>query len=138
MSADPRPLDSALEITAFVHPTCSKCRGLRALLEERRIPVRWRPYLEQPPSVEELEGLLAALGEEDPRVLVREKEDLYRELGLARADRRTLLEAIAAHPRLLVRPLVAAGERAVLARPPERALAFLEELGLLPASGAGA
>ncbi|MDT7623104.1 MAG: hypothetical protein QOG57_2862, partial [Pseudonocardiales bacterium] len=53
-------------------------------------------------------------------------EARYRELGLAGADRDTVLDALAANPILIERPIVLVGDRAVVARPPERALELLE------------
>jgi arsenate reductase len=65
------------------------------------------------------------LGESDPRVLIRNKESLYRELSLNQADRAALLAALTAHPELLERPILFTSERAVIARPPERGLELL-------------
>jgi arsenate reductase len=58
--------------------------------------------------------------------LRRTGEARYRELGLAGADRDTLLDALAANPILIERPILLLGERAVVARPAERALELLE------------
>lgn len=109
------------ELIAWINPRCSKSRGLLALLEEAGHSCQIREYLEDPPSVIELQQALQALGSDDPRVLIREKESLYNELGLADAGREALLEALAAHPSLLERPVLFAGDRAVVARPPEKA-----------------
>jgi arsenate reductase (glutaredoxin) len=84
-------------------------------------------YLETPPSRAEIERVLAQLGTDDPRALVRTGEPVYRELGLADADRDRLLDALAEHPQLIERPVVIRGDRAVVARPPERLLALLEK-----------
>jgi arsenate reductase len=45
---------------------------------------------------------------------------VYAELGLATADRDSLLDALAEHPIMLQRPILVRGDRAVIARPPER------------------
>jgi arsenate reductase len=109
-------------VTLWFQPRCSKARGARDLLAERNVETEIRPYLDEPPTVAELEDLLTKLGTDDPRSLVRTKEPVYRELGLADADRDDLLAAIVAHPILLERPIVVRGGRAVIARPPERLL----------------
>ena len=57
--------------------------------------------------------------------MMRTGEPLYSELGLADAGRDSLLDAIAEHPILLERPIFVVGERAVVARPPERLLELL-------------
>ena len=57
--------------------------------------------------------------------MMRTKETLYKELGLASADDETLLNAIAAHPKLLERPIVVSNGRAKLGRPPEQVIEIL-------------
>lgn len=61
--------------------------------------------------------------------MVRAKEPIYAELGLASADRDELLDAMVAHPVLIQRPIVIHGDRAVIARPPERLLELLSPQG---------
>ncbi len=107
------------------NPRCSKSRGAVALLGEHDLVVDERRYLDDPPSVAELERLLELLGTDDPRAITRTGEKLYRELGLADADRDQLLAAISAHPILLERPIVVRGDRAVIGRPPEHVLDLL-------------
>ena len=112
-------------LIAWINPRCSKSRGLLQLLEDAGQQALQREYLDDPPSVAELESALKKLGESDPQVLIRKKESLYSELALADAGRAELLEALAAHPALLERPILFAGERAIIARPPELALQLL-------------
>ena len=113
-------------VTVWANPRCSKSRGAEALLAERGVEVERVLYLVEPPSRAELERVLHLLGTEDPRVLVRSGEPAYRELGLDGADRAALLDALATHPELIERPVVIRGERAVVARPPERLLELLD------------
>ena len=110
----------------FFNPRCSKCRTLRSLLEERGHDVDFVRYLEHSPTRQELERVLTLLGTDDPRDMMRTKEPIYRELGLASADRDALLDAMASHPILIERPIVIHGDRAVIGRPPERALELLD------------
>ena len=114
-------------VTIWTNPRCSKSRGAEALLAERGVEVQRVRYLDTPPSRAELERVLGLLGTDDPRVLVRTGEPLYAELGLAGADRDRLLDALAEHPSLIERPVVVRGDRAVVARPPERLLELLDE-----------
>ena len=114
------------DITVWANDRCSKSRGAEALLQERGITYERIPYLEQAPSRAELERVLALLGTEDPRALVREGEPEYAELGLADADRDAVLNALAEHPSLLQRPVVIRGDRAVVARPAEKVLDLLD------------
>ncbi len=114
-------------VTIWANPRCSKSRGAEALLAERGVEVERVLYLETPPSREEIERVLALLGTDDPRAIIRTGEAAYRELGLADADREQLLEALTTNPELIERPVVIRGDRAVVARPPERLLELLED-----------
>lgn len=110
----------------YHNPRCSKSRGALQLLEARGITPAIVPYLERPPTVEELRGLLAMLGV-PARALLRTGEAEYAELGLAdpALDDQALLAAMAAHPRLIERPIFVHRGRAVIGRPPERVLELL-------------
>ncbi|OLL75239.1 Arsenate reductase [Pseudonocardia sp. Ae168_Ps1] len=108
------------------NPRCSKSRATLALLQEHGVEPAVRRYLDAPPSRAEIEGALAALGTDDPLVITRTGEAAFREQGLKGADRDTLLDALAAEPKLIERPLVRSGDRAVLGRPPENVLPLIE------------
>ncbi|MBO0872789.1 MAG: arsenate reductase (glutaredoxin) [Pseudonocardia sp.] len=112
-------------MTIWHNPRCSKSRGALALLTERGIDPAVVRYLEDAPTRAELEDVLRRLGTDDPYAIIRTGEARYRELGLAGADRNTLLDALAANPILIERPIVLLDDRAVVARPPERALELL-------------
>jgi arsenate reductase (glutaredoxin) len=110
----------------YVNPSCSKCRSALSLLEERDVDAESIRYLDVPPTLAELERLMALLGIEDPRQMMRTGEPVYAEMGLDDdRSRGELLEAIAQHPILLERPIFVVGDRAVIARPPERVLELL-------------
>jgi len=113
-------------VTIYHNPRCSKSREALALIEARGITPTIVRYLETPPTAKELRGLLDTLGLK-PRDLLRTKEAEYKALGLGDAGRSdaAILDAIASHPVLLERPIVVNGRRAVIARPPERALEVL-------------
>jgi arsenate reductase len=114
------------DVSVFYNPRCSNCRTARGLLEERGVDAELIEYLDDPPTRADLERVLGLLGTDDPRVIIRTKEDRYRELGLDGADRETLLDALVANPVLIQRPIVVVGDRAVVARPPERLLELLD------------
>ncbi|HEY1972398.1 MAG TPA: arsenate reductase (glutaredoxin) [Pseudonocardia sp.] len=118
-------MSSEAAVTVWHNPRCSKSRGALALLAERGIDPTVLRYLDDAPSREQLVDVLRRLGTEDPRAIVRTGEARYRELGLAGAGPEALLDAMAANPILIERPIVLVGERAVVARPPERALELL-------------
>lgn len=100
------------------NPRCSKSRAARALLEERGVAFRERRYLEDPLSRAELEALRRRLGRPVAE-WIRRGEPAYGEAGLDdTSSEAELLDAIAAAPILLERPILIRGDRAILARPP--------------------
>ncbi|WP_252271115.1 arsenate reductase (glutaredoxin) [Pseudomonas subflava] len=114
------------DLTLYHNPRCSKSRGALELLEARGLTPTVVRYLETPPSAEELRALLAKLGI-GPRDLLRTGEDEYKALNLADTslgDER-LIAAMVAHPKLIERPILVAGDRAVIGRPPEKVLELL-------------
>lgn len=108
------------EVCLYFNPACSNCRSARGLLEEKGVPVRIVEYLEERPTRDDLERLMVMLGIDDPLEMLRSKEPEYAQLGLATAGRDAVLNAVVAHPILLQRPILVRGDRAVIARPPER------------------
>ena len=74
------------------------------------------PYLDYPPSVADLRRLMTLLAIDDPREMVRTGEPAYGELGLDEATAEEVQAAGATHPVPLQRPIVVAGDRAVIAR----------------------
>ena len=115
-----------MTVTIWHNPRCSKSRQTLALLRERGIELRIVEYLKTPPAADELEAVLDKLGME-PRGLMRRKEAAYRDAGLddPALGRRQLVEAMAAYPVLIERPVVLSGGRAALGRPPENVLEIL-------------
>lgn len=116
-------------MTAFVlwhNPRCSKSRGALELLRGRGIEPETRDYLQQPPDADELRAVLGRLGIR-ARQLLRTGEDEYAKLGLddPTLGEDALVAAMAEHPRLIERPILVAGDRAVIGRPPERVLELL-------------
>jgi arsenate reductase len=112
-------------LTVYEKPTCTTCRNLYALLTERGIDFERVDYIIDPLSASQIRELLAKAGLR-PRDVVRTKEPGARHLPLE--DDEAVLAALEAHPELLQRPIVVRGDRAVLARPPERVLELLPEL----------
>lgn len=113
------------DVQVFFNPSCTNCRTVKGVLEERGLEPEYVRYLDQAPTREQLEKVMKQLGTDDPREMIREKEPIYKELGLESAGRDELLDAMAAHPILIQRPIVILDDRAVIARPPEKALELL-------------
>jgi arsenate reductase len=116
-----------MDVSVYFNPACSNCRTVQGILNDQGVEAEYVRYLESAPRRDDLERVLAMLGTDDPRAIVREKEPVYAELGLASAGRDDLLDAMTEHPILIQRPIVIKGDRAVVARPPERVLELLDE-----------
>ena len=116
-----------MTVTIWHNPRCSKSRQTLALLQEKGVTPTIREYLKQPPSKAEVETLLDMVGGE-PGELIRDGEAEFKALGRKKAEmsKADIVRAIVAHPVLLQRPVVVAGKKAAIGRPPEAVLPLLK------------
>ncbi|MFV3387722.1 arsenate reductase (glutaredoxin) [Pseudomonas sp. NY15364] len=114
------------DLTLYHNPRCSKSRAALELLQALGLQPHVVRYLETPPSASELKSLLGKLGI-SARDLLRSGEDEYKTLGLSDASlsEAQLIEAMVTHPKLIERPILIAGDKAVIGRPPEKVLELL-------------
>ncbi|NOZ41748.1 MAG: quinone-dependent dihydroorotate dehydrogenase [Alphaproteobacteria bacterium] len=115
-----------MTVTIFHNPKCSKSRQTLALLQQHGITPTVVNYLDDVPSAEKIAEILDRLGLE-PRQLMRQKEKEYGDNNLAsnHLSRDQLIAAMVAFPRLIERPIVLAGDKAAIGRPPENVLKIL-------------
>jgi arsenate reductase len=114
-------------LIVYHNPRCSKSRGTLELLEKRGVPFEVIEYMKTPPSRATLTDLARRLAL-PARAWVRTQEAEYAAAGLdANSPDERIMDAMAAHPALIERPIVVRGARAVIGRPPERVLALLDE-----------
>ena len=113
-------------ISIYHNPRCSKSRQTLALIEERGIDPDIILYLDQPPTTTALKAVLTKLGI-SARELLRKGEADYKALKLAdeSLSDAALIKAMCQAPKLIERPIVIKGNKAVLGRPPENVLALL-------------
>lgn len=106
------------DITIYHKPTCTTCRQAVQLLKDSGTPFTAINYYERPFTKTQLETLLKKAGL-SPKNVLRTKEDLYHELGLAKKQLTDdeLLDLMVKHPDLIQRPIVETGDQAMLARP---------------------
>jgi len=114
------------DLTLYHNPRCSKSRGALELLEARDLAPTVVRYLETPLDAPQLQRLLGKLGI-GARQLLRTGEDEYKSLNLADSSltEAQLIDAIATHPKLMERPILEAGDKAIIGRPPENVLEIL-------------
>ena len=116
-----------MRFTIYHNARCSKSRNTLALLQEKGVEPDVVAYLETPPDAATLSQLIRQLGFSDARQLLRSSEAEYSERNLAdpSLSQEAIIAAMVDCPRLIERPIVVAGERAVIGRPPENVLALL-------------
>jgi arsenate reductase len=113
-------------VTIYHNPRCSKSRNALALLEEKGVKPGVVLYLETPPDAATLRGLLQKLGMKAGE-LVRRGEPDYKAAGLdPDSSDEAILAAMVKYPKLIERPIVVKGTKAVLGRPPENVLALID------------
>lgn len=107
-------------ITIYHNPRCSKSRQTLGLIEAKGLQPEIVLYLETPPSEKQITEILSKLGI-SARELLRKGEDIFKELGLSDTSLsdKELISAMHTHPKLIERPIVVKGSKAVLGRPPE-------------------
>ncbi|MEJ5071681.1 arsenate reductase (glutaredoxin) [Enterobacter ludwigii] len=114
-------------VQIYHNPRCSKSRETLALLKDNGVEPDVVLYLDTPPDAATLKNLLKMLGMTSARGLMRQKEDLYKELNLADSalSENALIEAMIAHPKLIERPIVVKNGQARIGRPPEQVLEII-------------
>ncbi|MYR41864.1 arsenate reductase family protein [Streptomyces sp. SID5910] len=98
----------------WINPACSKCRSAISLLDAEGADYTVRRYLEDVPSEDEIREVLTRLGLE-PWDITRTGEAAAKELGLRDwprddASRDRWVAALAAHPKLIQRPIITADD----------------------------
>ncbi|WP_417440833.1 arsenate reductase (glutaredoxin) [Idiomarina sp.] len=113
------------QVTIYHNPRCSKSRQTLELLKQNDIEPEVVEYLKTPPNAAELKDILEKLGLSADQ-LMRKKEDVYKELGLAGINNEDeLITAMINNPKLIERPIVIQGNKAAIGRPPEAVLDIL-------------
>lgn len=106
------------------NPKCSKSRKTLELLEEKGLKPKLVRYLEGELTrellVEAISKLKLPLGD-----LLRQKEEEFKSLSLDLEDREAVVEAVLKCPKILERPIIICGDRAVIGRPPENVLEII-------------
>jgi len=109
------------QMTIWHNPRCSKSREALAVLQDAGHQPAVRLYLKDTPSAAEIIALRNALGVTADEMM-RKGEKLFRELGLGTATEDALIDAMAAHPILIERPVLINAGKAVIGRPPARVM----------------
>jgi arsenate reductase (glutaredoxin) len=117
-------------VEIWVNPACSKCAAATELLDAAGVGYTVRRYLDDPPTVVELDAVLTRLGLE-PWDVARLAEPVAAELGLPDLprERGRWLELLAAHPILIQRPIITADDGTTVIGRSEQAVRSVIEHG---------
>lgn len=113
------------EVQIWHNPRCSKSRVAVSLLEENGVAAEVVKYLDEDLNEATIKELLLKL-DINAIDLMRTKEDKFKELKLANVDDEdVLISAMARFPKLIERPIIIRGDKAVIGRPAEKIMEFL-------------
>ena len=112
-------------IEIYHNPRCTKSRQALALLEEKGLEPEIVKYLDKGLTVSELKSLLSKLNY-SPMELIRKNEAIWKSdfKGKVLSDAE-LIQAMVEHPKLMERPIIINGDKAVIGRPTEKTLEVL-------------
>lgn len=114
------------DLTVLHNPKCSTSRAALETVESAGAQAEIVQYLKEPLDEAALRELIGRL-EDEPTDLVRQ-DSFFKEQGLTDADVATVDQVVAVlveHPRLMQRPVVVKGERAIIGRPKDRVAPFV-------------
>lgn len=113
-------------ITIYHNPRCSKSRQSLQLLKDKGMEPNIIEYLKNPLRKDELQKISNRLGLR-PKDFVRKNENDFKEndLGKDIENDKKMFEAMEAYPKIIERPIVTSGSKAVIGRPPENILKLM-------------
>lgn len=102
----------------YHNPRCSKSRQALGLLEEKGVDHEVKEYLKEGLDEAEVLDLITKLGDSAQNI-VRQKEEEFKSEPFEVEDKGTVAKMLAQIPKLLERPIVVMGPKAIIGRPPE-------------------
>lgn len=113
------------KITIYEKPTCTTCRKVKKILEEKGIDFEKVNYYIKPFTESKLRDLLKKMNMQ-PSELLRKSEQAAKAIDLENESENQILETMILDHDLIQRPIVEMGDRAILARPPEKIYELFE------------
>lgn len=109
----------------YHNPRCSKSRQALSLLREHDVEPEIIEYLKEVPSEKELKSLIALLGIEPVQLVRKGEADFKEKFKGKNLSNDEWVKAMIQYPKLIERPIVVSGNKAVVGRPPESVLVLL-------------
>jgi arsenate reductase len=107
------------KMTIYEKPTCTTCRKVNKLLEEREIDLNKVNYYIEPFTEQKLESLLKKM-HMTAAELLRKREKAAKSINVEKETEKNIIKMMVKHPDLIERPIIEMGNKAILARPPEK------------------
>ena len=109
------------KVLIYHNPRWGKSRESVQILNDSNLEYEIVDYLNNPPSVDELQSLAIKMGVK-ARDFIRTRETIFKELNLQPHldDEHFMFQKMSENPKLIERPIIVKGERAVLGRPPNK------------------
>ncbi|WP_435136265.1 arsenate reductase (glutaredoxin) [Formosa sp. A9] len=112
-------------ITIYHNNRCSKSREALQIIEASGKPFKVVKYLEDVPSKDELNHIIDLL-DIMPIDLIRKNEDVWKDnFKNENLSDEALVDVMVKYPKLIERPIVINGEKAVIGRPPQQVVDIL-------------
>jgi len=112
-----------MEYSIYYYDKCSTCQKTKVLLENHGVEAKYHSYFDDRLSTSAIESLLSKLGMKASEFIRR--KDLFNELKLDGVNESRLIQAMSDNPGLIQRPVLVKGDKAVVCRPPEKALELI-------------
>ena len=114
------------KVLIYHNPRWGKSRESVQILNDLAVEYEIIDYLNNPPTVDELQSLAIKMGLK-AREFIRVKEAVFKELDLQLHldDDRFMFQKMSENPKLIERPIVVKGDKAILGRPPNKVEDFL-------------
>ncbi len=117
-----------MKLTIYHNTRCRKSREALELLESKGLKPEIVEYLKNPLNQKQIEALILLL-KLDPIQLVRVNETLWKEhykgKNFSNSD---IIALLTKHPKLIERPIISSGTNAVIGRPIDQLIQFLDTL----------
>ena len=110
----------------YHNPRCSKSRQTLEILIKKNADFEIVEYLKDKLSITDLEEIIAKL-EINTIELVRKNESVWKEKFKGRnLNDKEIIQAMIDNPKIIERPIVVNGNKAILGRPPENVLKIID------------
>jgi arsenate reductase (glutaredoxin) len=112
-------MNNGNKMTIYEKPTCTTCRKVNKLLEEKGIDLDKVNYYVQPFTEQKLKNLLKKMNMTAVELL-RKREKAIKSINVEKETEENIIKMMIKNPDLIERPIVEMGNKAILARPPEK------------------